>query len=593
MEATQVKDDRSLRAWLSDKPKDWAQSIALRAALRALPYISISNEVWLKNFALLPLGAVITSWFQQTDESIFVISEESRANARFGGHFFDFVGYRKERIAAIASDASYYSADAQSKSPHVLSDCEKGVSQAAEAFRSAAVRQGELGENGDLAAGRFWRSVVIDCQRLTHLSKSAASTLTVWPLWDNSPAPWRNEWQQLAQSLSTIDPNYSVWIDWYERRIRGERAAFDIPGDKGRVEDKKILRRLAEATNEDFWGKGHEYVNATLKGWLDEARKRVAPPQPDGETEIRVPLQEPHAIAYGVNNDGMIDRLPHSDQTQLRDLPNQRRAYADLREIALELREEGQRLGPRLQPRIERAVASLPEKFDDAEAWPVWRDFNALRRLFRAHQIAFANPEPDTAKLEPVIAETLGGLLDIYNNFAFTDDGLRAKDENRISPQERASAEAEAVAASPVIEAIRYAPSIATDLAREDIIADAENIEMPVGDPYGAQVLDQANRTRRNWLAGAFEGARRAMANPKIVGKAIAIGVVGGAAGVVGKVAMTGMVGLEYGPLLQFIATNAAILQNYAAVAFSSYPQLNDLIERISVMWKTRKSSSS
>jgi hypothetical protein len=78
--------------------------------------------------------------------------------------------------------------------------------------------------------------------------------------------------------LADIDPNYSVWIDWYERRIRGERAAFDIPGDKGRIEDKRILRRLAEATDEDFWGKGHEYVNATLKGWLDEARARVAPP---------------------------------------------------------------------------------------------------------------------------------------------------------------------------------------------------------------------------------------------------------------------------------------------------------------------------
>jgi hypothetical protein len=123
MEASHVKDDRSLRVWLRDKPIDWAQSIALRAALRALPYISISDESWLKNFAILPFGAAVTSWMQLTDESIFVGTDGSRADARFGGRTFDFAGYEAKQIAALAADSSYHSADAQSKSNHASNDC--------------------------------------------------------------------------------------------------------------------------------------------------------------------------------------------------------------------------------------------------------------------------------------------------------------------------------------------------------------------------------------------------------------------------------------------------------------------------------------
>jgi hypothetical protein len=74
------------------------------------------------------------------------------------------------------------------------------------------------------------------------------------------------------------DPTFNVWVEWYENRLNGKSSAFDIPGDFYQKEDWLLMRRLIDATYEDFWGKGHEYVNATLKGWLDEARERVAPP---------------------------------------------------------------------------------------------------------------------------------------------------------------------------------------------------------------------------------------------------------------------------------------------------------------------------
>jgi hypothetical protein len=603
MDPTEINDEKSLTAWLSDKPDDWAQAIALRAALRALPYIANASESWLRSFALLPFGAVASSWAQLNDSSIDVLLDTGRANARFGGDLLDFAGYKYEPIASAVADASYHSADAQSGSMWVVSDCVKGVVLAAQAFRSASVRNGIPGESGDFASHTLWYSVDTDCQFLIdHADENPARALAIHPFWDFPSEQWDdyNLLPQFTQRLLSIDHNYKVWIDWYQRRIRGEEAAFDIPGDENRVEDKEILRRLASATNKNFWGKGHEYVNATLKGWLEEARARVAPPpilaEASGTFDISgyataelgllpSPPQDPGAIAYGVNEQGKLDRLPNSDQVHLRDVPDQRRAYDDLSEAAAELLNEGQRLGHRLKRALDRFLQSLPDHFEDAEAYFVWRDANALRRLYRAHREAAKSIEPDEAKLEPVVAEGLGGLLDLYNNFAFADDGLRAKDEQRVSPQERANAEVEAAAAEPIVDAILNAPDIATPEARDDIAAGTENAELSSDDPYAGQVLDQSNRTKRNWIAGLLSGASEALSDPKLLGKKATIGFAKGAGQAVGVITVTTAISLNYARLLEFIAMNGAALQSYVAVAFTSFPNLPDLIERVGALW--------
>jgi hypothetical protein len=439
-----------------------------------------------------------------------------------------------------------------------------------------------------------WQEIQRDCEWLAEFGqmKGASRNLSRLPL---SLRSGRDIRPRHLTNLIAIDLNYAVWIHWYERRVRGERAAFDIPGDKYRKEDKKILRRLAEATDEDFWGKGHEYVNATLNDWLDEARARVAPAQALSvgmATETSealalppLPPQDPGAIAYGINDQGKLDRLPNSDQVHLRDVPDQRRAYSDMREAAAELLDEGQRLGHRLARALDRFLQSLPERFEDAEAYLVWRDANPLRRLHRAHREAAKSPEFDEAKLEPVVAEGLGGLLDLYNNFAFADDGLRAKDEARISPQERAVAEEEAAAAVPLIEAILATPDISTPHARNDIAIEAENIHFPSNDPYTTQALAQSNRTISNCVAGLLSGVKEAASNPKTVGKALTLGSIGK----VGEATTEAILSANYAPLFEFIATNGPALQSYAAIAFASFPHLPDLIASIGAIWNSFK----
>jgi hypothetical protein len=351
MDPAKINNERSLRAWLSDKPEEWAQTVALRAALRALPYIGTANDYWLRNFGLLPFRAVLTSWIQLTRRSLDVSKSGSRANAAFGGFTFDTEGYNEDQVAAHAADASYHSAEAQSRSLQLLSDCIEGINKAAEAFRlgPAWVAVPPFDEY-DGAENYFWYSVATDCEWLESDDKHLASArrLALKRLWlVPVTTDWNGQLSLLEHKLPDIDQHYPVWFDWYERRVGGEHSAFDIPSDKGRKENKKILRRLAEATDEDFWSKGHEYVNATLKSWLDEARARCEQPlstleklliedEPKKTSAQIIAALEQQASPQAQIVDGKLDAAPNTifDKPQYSDnlasLPSELLAFTDV-----------------------------------------------------------------------------------------------------------------------------------------------------------------------------------------------------------------------------------------------------------------------
>ncbi len=575
-----VRSQSALRDWLRDQPSVCAQVIIARAALRTVP--------------LLMLGHQIADWLIFSALPVFRATSICWAARSYSEHDMSDAAFHAARASFPSIDESHYAIVAIQRAIDAAARHESTASRIASKAIGPAVKD----------STEAWISLDSDCHWMESQvdvnPKTASRRLNRRPLWTRGVGGFhRDGWIEMSIELQKIDPNYSVWIDWYERRIRGERAAFDIPSDKYRKEDKKILRRIAEATDEDFWGKGHEYVNATLKGWLDEARARVAPP-PEPETRNvsavlsagghisasteRVwptPPQDTGAIAYSVNEQGKLDRLPNSDQVHLRDVPDQRRAYADLREAAAELLGEGQRLGHRLKRALDRFLQSLPDHFENAEAYLVWRDANALRRLHSAHREAAKSIEPDEAKLEPVVAEGLGGLLDLFNNFAFADDALRAKDEARISLQERNSAEAEATAAIPLVGAILANPEIVTSEVLDDIAADAENAELPSNDPYADQFLDQSNRTKRNLFAALISNTWGAVkdANPLLQGLAVNAAYDGI------KLATTVVGGIEYAPLLEFISANAPTLQHYVAIAFPNFEHLPSLIENLKLLW--------
>ena len=59
----------------------------------------------------------------------------------------------------------------------------------------------------------------------------------------------------------------------------------------------------------------------------------------------------------------------------------------------------------------------------------------------------------------------------------------------------------------------------------------------------------------------------------------------GAAAGAVGAAAMSALIGINYAPLLDFIAANIIALKNFVAIAFQSHPHLASLIDQIKQLW--------
>lgn len=337
---------------------------------------------------------------------------------------------------------------------------------------------------------------------------------------------WHTRWDNTKSTLLMSDPSFRIWIDWYERRIRGERSSFRIPGDKRRKEDKWLLGKIADATDEEFWDHGPEFVNSKLAQWLEEARERASKnitmmsdglPRDSREddrekNDFQIPLA-PGGRTYGPNAKGLLDRLPPDQQDQLRDNPNQRRSYHHIRDDLEELLGEGQRLGPKLQKLLQRALADFPEDFADAEADIIWRHIGKLRRAYRKHLTAVQNAEFYEDKLDQQIAIDLDGVLGLMNNFVFGDQGLIRRQENSVDPQLRPDRAEEAKAAEPWVEALTASEGVATETVKDDLRKGQDDLADALpsaekGDPSADAEVDAINGERRNIFAGLLTGAK-------------------------------------------------------------------------------------
>jgi hypothetical protein len=254
-----------------------------------MPWISQASNIWLDKYAMSVLRSVVISW----------------AAVNYPAQKFDLAA----RNAASASSVAGNVAEIEDED-EVVAEAAYSASNAADTVASVLANDSAVeaaDAPNEVGAGTvFWDSVKKDCDWLDQRNspRSAPRVLSRQPIWLERSKDIR---ELDLTPLLEIDTNYSIWLVWYERRIRGERAAFNIPGDKYRKEDKIILRRLAEATDEDFWGKGHEYVNATLRGWIEEARARLAVNGKLADAEAAaLPAQAHHAVRFRAAADGRI-----------------------------------------------------------------------------------------------------------------------------------------------------------------------------------------------------------------------------------------------------------------------------------------------
>jgi hypothetical protein len=412
--------------------------ISSRAALRGLPYGIPENRKNPAQKALI-LGifrCLLISWTKgkvPNERSIYRDIHPTITDLR---HISDFLHSAFRFQDKAAADYGYAIAFAASGSV-------RSAEYVTKAARSSRKR---------FAQKAFWEVINSDCEALNSSKKYNAVNLlsakALWPI--EAPNGWNEIWEACKLDLLKMDSltSYQIWIDWYERRIRGERAAFDIPGDKRRVEDKKILRRLAEATDEDFWGKGHEYVNATLEGWLDEARERVAPPAPinaevsgtfditgDATAELGPlppPPQNRNVLSFMSSPEGRIaiDATALADQLRTNQGAQDRYDEAVSEAKAALDRCKRSNAGARLNRFLENYLAATGDTITDAKPSLIVQRGERLRQELAAYD----NPDSFLDPLADDLLLDLKGWLTAHNMMVGLDPVLNASDLAMLGP---------------------------------------------------------------------------------------------------------------------------------------------------------------
>ena len=257
----QITSREELEEWLENWPAAWGRVIAARAALRVLPYAFevFIPEIWVNETGLVLFRAVFIAWAASNFPAYDMVEAADKA-------------------ANIASDDAQNASGSAAYAPGVASSAAAAVADpiySIDAVDGAAYLAADA--TGDFFT--IWKNTDYDCDWLFEhgIAPPPGYRLTWKRLWPLDMLPrFGQQWALATARLLALDPTYQVWIDWYNRRIEGHEAAFYIPGDIDRVHDKAILARLADATDEDFWGKGATYVNTTLQRWIDEAREQAA-----------------------------------------------------------------------------------------------------------------------------------------------------------------------------------------------------------------------------------------------------------------------------------------------------------------------------
>ena len=351
----QISSREEFREWLQDKPVDWAQVIAARAALRVFPYALVhdgnDSNKWMKGSGIAFFRAValplIAFDFPDRDMSETIL--------RAVRHLASTSAHSHAANAILEAGMAFNSHEGMigGKLQNIISF----------AVSTVVFEGHSLGRDGN--SDSVWISVSEDCSALETDDDpdTAASRLRNNSVTEQLGFVGVGEWASASKRLYNLDPTYDVWLKWYDRRIKGEDAAFDIPGDTNRTEDKNILIRLADATNEEFWSKGATHVNTTLQSWINEASARVAVERDEPEP------QNQDVVVFYPDGRGQFDANSAVGANELLTSQEARERYAEACDTASEVLSlcTGHNQVGFIAPVLERYISALGNRPEDCQ----------------------------------------------------------------------------------------------------------------------------------------------------------------------------------------------------------------------------------
>lgn len=262
MDVSEIQDHDRFKAWLRNKPAEWAQVLAARCALRVAPLAwsvdVLSEDVIEKKYR--------ENLMLMTFRANFISSAAHRypADDMKGAAAFAVI-----RAAAFVGARDAVNAAARAAARAVADDVADAVAHAADAAANAAV---------------IWEGIRADCAWLEKHSQekqiNAASnvqTLVNQPLWmklalpDTLPNWAKAEFHQFNKSDLAQTTSFGLITDWYRSVLQGKPSPFskeaeiaiakmspDDWGDNDKERDcVAVMDRVAEIAG---WGRAGDGV---------------------------------------------------------------------------------------------------------------------------------------------------------------------------------------------------------------------------------------------------------------------------------------------------------------------------------------------
>lgn len=265
VQASEIRDEDTLKAWLEGRPERTRQrdavTIAYRAAMRVLPfYICVLGERWAqerKLLALPVLAACLTSGVWIENQSAEVDAAATRAtsasNPVVGATSAATVASTANARAAFAASVAV-SIAASISAPSSASAAASIVDIVASAVASASYLNGIRVDAYQLSQGispyhaALWNTSDPIERPISADGKAPAFT---------SPEAFQIAWQKARAWLST-NPGHEFWIRWYEAALEGRPLTGDWESHD------KLLTDIALIPDED-WAKGAEHVAGLIE----------------------------------------------------------------------------------------------------------------------------------------------------------------------------------------------------------------------------------------------------------------------------------------------------------------------------------------
>ena len=295
-----------LETWLIKQARETAVIIAARASLRVLPLVFDSRRVFATPLSFLELTAATfraTALAWTAARYLFDVSELGRASAAAAA----------SRAAALASASPAAAAVSLSSASAVAAAGTASFGAyafATDATARTAVARAIYANNDDPMPGAdapYWEATTADAQFIE--DGGAVAALADRKLWLVDAPRWATQAPDAFARALPSDQNWSVWLEWYERRLRGRRMSDEY-------------ELIFATVPQELWERE--------QGWID-ANKWIAENLPPLSPAAKMPTEDPQwdfFISYAAEDEamarevaGVLTSAGHSTFAQFSDIP--------------------------------------------------------------------------------------------------------------------------------------------------------------------------------------------------------------------------------------------------------------------------------